>query len=275
MNPSIHTAGSAHQLRAGAFSLFGLVILLANAALTFLFGFTFCGDALGSAVLGGIMCALFFDLAAIAWYTVRQQRGLSSEQRALSNGLSLATIISSTLVSVIWVLMSIRLVDLSAWHDTIGVFGVVLVTLMAAANFLGLFAFQYFSPQERAIELDEERKSTNEHHRQQLIREVHTRTLARTNDILMGKIPALAEREAAQITREYLNAFDALDLLDEPDFSITPSPPEDEPLGGAAGENFFQEEEEPVHIPTPDAAIDPPTLPLGSSDPATPPVPGK
>lgn len=238
---NLHQSTTAHKTRAGAFTAFGFVILLVNAALTFLFGYTFCGDALGSAFWGGVMCTLFFDLAALAWYTARRHRGLSSEQRALANVLSVTTIVSSTLVSVIQVMMSIRVVDLTSWHDPIGIFGVALVTLMAGANFIGLFAFQYFATAERAMEQAEELQARSASHKQALISEVHERTMKRTNDILMAKIPQLAEREADNITREYLASFNSLDLLDEPTFR-----------GGDAGAAEIPEETpKPTDSPTP------------------------
>ena len=245
--PKVAQATTTHKLRAGGFTLFGLVILLANAALTFLFGYTFCGDALSSAFLGGLMCTLFFDLAALAWYTARRQSGLSSEQRATANFLSVTTIVASTLVSVIQVMMSIRLVDLSAWHDSIGLFGVALVTGIAAANFLGLFLFQYFHPDEREAELHEEQQAQAASHRRALMQEVHERTMQRTNDVLMGKIPQLAAREADAITREYLAAYNSLDLLDAPAYG-----------GGAAGAIPPRETED---SPTP-TLTNPEPLPL-------------
>jgi hypothetical protein len=194
------------------FNSFIVSTILVNAALTAQFGWEHSGG-----VFGALIMLLFFDVAAIAWYLARKKEGLSSMQRGIAKLLSIGTIIASTLVSVIQVLLNTTLVAFSTNAlETIGKGGLILVTVAAAANFLALFAFQYFSIEEQKAEQLEEQKARAADERQSMIDEAQTKAHTKARARLMMQTDAIAERLANDAVREFYSAMDCMDMYEAP-----------------------------------------------------------
>ena len=204
--------GSNARMMGIVFNAFIILSILVNAALTAQFGWEHSGG-----VFGALIMLLFFDGAAIAWYLARKKEGLSSMQRGIAKLLSIGTIIASTLVSVIQVLLNTTLVAFSTNAlETIGKGGLILVTVAAAANFLALFAFQYFSIEEQKAEQLEEQKARANDERQDMINEAHTKAHTKARARLMMQTDAIAERMANDAEREFYAAMDCLDMYEAP-----------------------------------------------------------
>jgi hypothetical protein len=248
--------GSTAQMRGIAFTIFALLGLVVNAALTVMFGWTFLGGWFGA-----ILMFLFFDGAAVSWYVARLQTGLSGAQRATAKMMSVVTILASTLVSVIQVLLTTNLVDLSPWHTTIGVAGLILITFTTAANFLALFYFQYTSVRERKTELNEELTAQREDEFDAMMREAHERSMNKARTMLMEKTDAIAERMANDAKRQYLDAMGCLDM-DEPPTPVASAPSATTPssfefdLGASAGAKDIPDEPAGEEAPLESEPID-------------------
>jgi hypothetical protein len=228
--------GSTAQMRGIAFTIFALLGLVVNAALTVMFGWTFLGGWFGA-----LLMFLFFDGAAVSWYVARLQTGLSGAQRATAKMMSVVTILASTLVSVIQVLLTTNLVDLSPWHTTIGVAGLILITFTTAANFLALFYFQFTSIRERKTELHEELEAQRQDEFDAMMRDAHERSMNKAHASLISKTDAIAQRLANEAERQYLDAMGCLDMH-EPPTPYTSAHPADQAtssfefdLGASAG----------------------------------------
>lgn len=223
-----------------SFILFAIGSIIVNAVLTGQFGWQFCGG-----IFGALLMLMFFDVAAISWYVARMQSGLSATQRGIAKMMSVFTIIGSTLISVIQMLLTTNMVDLTAWHDTIGIAGVWLITITAAVNFIALFAFQYSSISERLAEQEEELAAQAADQRHEMINEAHERAMKQAKDRLMQQTDRIARRLAADAEREYLNSMGCLDLYQAPAEDVAPvapTPPQQE----AVGPDEFLEEEATV-----------------------------
>lgn len=222
-------------MRGIAFTIFALVGLVVNAALTVMFGWTFLGGWFGA-----LLMFVFFDGAAVSWYVARLQTGLSGAQRATAKMMSVVTILASTLVSVIQVLLTTNLVDLSPWHTTIGVAGLILITFTTAANFLALFYFQFTSIRERKTELHEELEAQRQDEFDAMMRDAHERSMNKAHASLISKTDAIAQRLANEAERQYLDAMGCLDMH-EPPTPTASAPPAPSPssfefdLGASAG----------------------------------------
>ena len=211
------------------FTSFIVASLLVNAALTAQFGWEHAGGSFGALIM-----LLFFDGAAMAWFLARMKEGLSSMQRGIAKLMSIGTIIASTLVSVIQVLLNTTLVTFSpADLQLIGKAGLVLVTVAAAANFLALFAFSYFSIEEQKAEQMEEQKARAADERQSMIQEAHTKAHTKARARLMMVTDAVADRMANDAEREFYAAMGCLDMYEPP--AITAPMPPQQDQGAAAG----------------------------------------
>lgn len=203
-----------------AFVLFALGGLIVNAALTAQFGWQFCGGWFGA-----LLMLMFFDIAAVSWYVARLQTGLSAHQRATAKMMSVFTIVGSTLVSIIQVLLTTQIVDLTPYFQAIGIFGVILITVTTAANFFALFYFQFTSVAESSTELAEEVSAQMQEERARTIREANDKAVTRAHAMLMGKTDAIAERLADDAEKEFLNMMGCLDMYVAPE--DRPTPPAD------------------------------------------------
>ena len=200
--------GSASRSRSILFIVFGVSMLLANAILTAQFGMEFLGGTWGA-----ILMLLFFDIAAISWYTARLMSGLSGDQRAVAQLVSICTIVGSTLVSVVQVLMMREAMD-PGLSPIIATAAVWLVTVFATLNFLALFFFQYSSVRERNIAADEELKAQTADEVASMKTEAHSKAMDRARTTLMGKTDAIGARIARDVERDFLRSMGCLDMLD-------------------------------------------------------------
>jgi len=199
-------------------------MLLANAILTAQFGMEFLGGTWGA-----ILMLLFFDIAAISWYTARLMSGLSGDQRATAQIMSVATIVGSTLVSVVQVLMMREAMDVGL-APIVSTAAVWLVTSYAAFNFFALFFFQYSSIRERIIGANEELSAQTADEVAQMRHEAHTKAMAKARQTLMGKTDAIGARIAYDVERDFLRTMGCLDLLEVP-----ATQPDEQPTNKGAG----------------------------------------
>jgi hypothetical protein len=196
------------MVRGLIFSLFGILSILANAVLTAMFGYTFLHG-----VFGAVLLLLFFDAAAFAWFVVRLGQGLSGAQRATAKIMSVATIVGSTLVSVVQVLTVSEVMPTAGWMFSAAVW---LVTAYGAANFFALFFFQNASIGERKTEQKEELAAQKADKLQEMITEAYNKAMSEATNMLLSRTPAVSRRIALQAEKDYLRDLDMLDLLEVP-----------------------------------------------------------
>ncbi|MEL6355663.1 MAG: hypothetical protein AAFQ37_01905 [Bacteroidota bacterium] len=195
------------------FNLFVGLVLLVNAALTFGFGMRYGAQIIDtgnlglSKLLGGFTLALFFDLAALGWYFARQLGNQTSNQIAVAKILATASIVASTLVSVIQVGLSTSLVDLSGIHTTIGVFGLALIMLITMAHFIGLFYYQSQSQQSKDTDDDLRQEAQLKQIRNQQRAQVQKAVIEKVNQKISEEVDAIAELEKNKILREFYADF--------------------------------------------------------------------
>jgi len=199
------------------FTVFAILSLIANAVLTGVFGLEFLNGALGV-----VLMLLFFDVAALSWYCARQSTNLSGDQRAAAKIMSIATIVGSTLVSVVQVLDMASAIEAGGWGHT---FAVYLVTAFAALNFIALFFYQYTSVAERAVDMAEELTAQTNDKVAEMTREAHSKAMNRAQRVLMGKTDIIGDRIAHDVERDFLRAMGSLDLLGEAPVAPTSTPP--------------------------------------------------
>ena len=214
---TITNVGSSARAVGMVFKIFAILSLIANAVLTGLFGLEFLNGALGV-----ILMLLFFDVAALSWYCARQSTNLSGDQRAAAKIMSIATIVGSTLVSVVQVLDMASAIEAGGWGHT---FAVWLVTAFAALNFIALFFYQYTSVKEREVDMAEELSAQTNDKVAEMTREAHAKAMLRAQRVLMGKTDIIGDRIAHDVERDFLRAMGSLDLLGDAPAPPTPAAP--------------------------------------------------
>ncbi|MEM9526660.1 MAG: hypothetical protein AAGA31_08640 [Bacteroidota bacterium] len=135
-------------------STFQLAMRIINAVLTFAFGYTFGGDFFPtghsglSAAIGGVAFTAIYDYGAYGWDAAGKRSGLSIRQMNIALGMSKASMYSSTLLSVAFLMLTTSLVDLSSIHDTIGLVSVLGTGVLLALHFIQIFAYRRADPGE-------------------------------------------------------------------------------------------------------------------------------
>lgn len=131
------------------FGAFTVALLLVNAALTAAFSFTYLPAAFGdpngafAPYLAAVYGLLLMDIGFIAWFSVFKRMAETKTQRAVSilmAVLSLAASIMATLTQL--AISSFGLVDLTAYHDGIGMTALILMLVATAAHIIAFAVFQ-------------------------------------------------------------------------------------------------------------------------------------
>lgn len=130
-----------------------------NGFLTFMFGFTFAGSVLPigwqflSGCVGGAMYVAFLDYAARSWDKKLKQQGLSPEQIVIAKESRMIGLVCSTIVSVLYIVLSTTLIDLSEYNDYVGFGALAVITFVGASNFWNVYKFsnESLEAQEAAI----------------------------------------------------------------------------------------------------------------------------
>ncbi|MEL6359258.1 MAG: hypothetical protein AAFQ01_04895, partial [Bacteroidota bacterium] len=199
-----------HDLK---FTIFVVLIIAANALLTFGFGMRFgqeivpTGSEGLSKFLGGLMMTLFFDLAALGWFAGLRLRNQSPRQRAIARALGYGSMFASTLVSAIQLGLTTSLIDLSSSYSLIGAAGLGLVVFIAALHFIGVCGYFGSSVASQRADLDAEREASNEQNEIDSRRMIDDRTNALVQQFMLEELPALAEAEAALQVRRILSSY--------------------------------------------------------------------
>jgi len=197
------------------FYLFVITIMVINAGLTYFFGATYLGttfdtgNAALSKFLGGIMLTVFFDLATFAWYLAKQGENQTNTQRAVATTLGWASMMASVLASVIQLVTTTTLIDLTAVKPAFGIGGLVISTLMAAAHFIGYYIYNSNSPAEMDIDATSERNAMMQSFRLQQVRRVDEKVMSRAQQELDKQIDNLAQAEADRVMRNFFTQFHA------------------------------------------------------------------
>lgn len=127
------------------------VIAIANASLTAAFGATFGNSIMPTSVpwvssaIGAFIHLLFYDIAAFSWFVIKGDAE-SNEQRAIAGFLAMASIVASVLVSVTQLVYTTSLVDLSPLQSAIGFLSLVVMLILTAGHFFGIFAYNIQDP---------------------------------------------------------------------------------------------------------------------------------
>lgn len=132
---------------------FGFLLTL-NAGLTFRTGSLYLSELFNvvpgaGAIIGGAMLLVLLDGAAIFWAIGKRRQKVSSEQIAIATGMVWASLIASLLVSIIAVLSSSSLVDVSSISDSLQLIALTTILLAITANALAMYLYNQLDP--RAI----------------------------------------------------------------------------------------------------------------------------
>jgi hypothetical protein len=152
----------------GRYRAFATGTRILNGGLTFAFGFMWgayiipTGHPTLSAILGGIAFALIYDVAAFGWDAAGKRKGISPEQRLISDNMASFSMWSSTAISAVQLILTTPLVDLSSMHEGIGMAALALTTLLLAAHFVQAFSYAKLSPEAVKARIDAEQLSTLE-----------------------------------------------------------------------------------------------------------------
>jgi hypothetical protein len=153
---------SRNNLIRWAFKGFIGTLILINLILTAVFGFSYLGPAFGDSFVadyaGAAYAVLLFDLAFLAWFYTYLWIAESGEQRSIAIGLSVASLLGSTMATLQQLgINAVGLVDLSAHHETVGMIALLVTLTMTALHIIGGMAYTYFAPAEnkRQHDIDE------------------------------------------------------------------------------------------------------------------------
>ena len=134
--------------------LFAVSIVMINAGLSYAFGHSYLGSAFSvdgwlSAIIGGLYAVLVADVAFLVWFwsyrriaNTVAQRSLSLVIGSIALGLSIAMSINQLAVN------SYGLVDLSAYHDAVGLVALTVVIITTALHIAGLAVFSLTDAEE-------------------------------------------------------------------------------------------------------------------------------
>ncbi len=204
------------------FTSFVVLVALINGALTFMFGGTYGAETFPttlpalSFLLGGLMLTIFYDGGALAWFLARGRDGQSNQQRAIATLLSVLSMGASVGVSAIQLMLTTTLVDLSPWHASIGILGLVVMIAMAGAHFVGLFAYRFSDPRHLEADAGSELEARLTQLRLEQREQVAAATVQRASELMMSMIGPLAKAEAEQVVAG---------LVAEIRPELTPAPP--------------------------------------------------
>lgn len=137
-----------------AFAIFGGLLIVINAALTFSFGYTYLGRSFGSGMMsdyaGAFYAILIFDAAYLAWFYTFLRTAESTGQRSLAVGMAGFSLLGSLSATLQQLATNANdLVDLSAYHQTVGLIALMIMLFMTAAHVLACAGYLLMSPQER------------------------------------------------------------------------------------------------------------------------------
>ncbi len=126
---------------------FSIAVILINAALSYAFGRIYLGAAFGiqgwmGSIVGGLYAVLVADVAFLVWFwaykrtaDTRNQRSMSLLFGCMALGLSIAMSVNQLAVH------SYGLVDLTAYHDSVGLLALTVVIVVTAVHIAGSAAF--------------------------------------------------------------------------------------------------------------------------------------
>lgn len=137
----------------GKFQAFASGARMLNAALTFAFGFSYGADFFPtpyptlSGLLGGFAYTLILDAAAYGWGAAQDRKGISPRQRLIASQLSTASMWASSGMSLAYIILTTRLVDLSAIHEPVGLIALAITSGLLLLHFVRLFEYHASSPE--------------------------------------------------------------------------------------------------------------------------------
>lgn len=237
-----------------------------NAFLTFMFGFSYAGSVLPigwqflSGVVGGLMYVGFLDYAAWSWDKKLKQIGLSPEQIVIAKNQRMIGLVCSTIVSVLYIVLTTTLLDLSAYNDYVGFGALTVITFVGATNFYNVYRFNNESLEaQEAAAIAAHTASSRKvdlHSKQQLNTIRLKEKMRMTNmigDLVSQEINTgmrdIARAEANKILGEWNNEWNLIEK--EEDFKVAESEKGaiDEPLPDYAANEPFEiliEEDHPL-----------------------------
>ncbi|HSH05992.1 MAG TPA: hypothetical protein VLL52_25980 [Anaerolineae bacterium] len=136
------------------FTVFGGLLVIINAALTFAFGYTYLGAAFGTGVVaayaGAFYTLLLFDIGYLSWFWTFVRTAESTSQRALALGMAIFSLIGSLAATLQQLATNATaLVDLSAYHQTVGMIALGTMLFMTTTHIIATAAYVLLDPRER------------------------------------------------------------------------------------------------------------------------------
>ena len=246
-----------------AFAIFGGLLVIINAALTFSFGFSYLGRSFGSGVLsdyvGAFYALLIFDAAYLSWFYTYLRTAESTGQRSLAllmAGFSLVGSLTATLQQL--VTNATGLIDLGAYHQAVGLGALAVMVFMTSAHIISTAFYIYLDPREkvrqmRAIargnalddSLEGAQRLINIDHSQivsQMAQEVRADVLGSlgfTHDV--KHITAPAQIEAKLTTPAAIDATQPLPVVTKPTVMAAESPTSSAPVVATVDDAVFSQ----------------------------------
>jgi hypothetical protein len=156
--------GNSNWARWG-FKLFGLALIVINAALTFAFGYSYLGAAFGQGpiadYMGAFYALLLFDFGYLAWFFVYIRAAESTGQRSIAIGLTVFSLLGSLAATLQQLATNATaLVDLREYHEAVGYVALGAMLLMTAGHIVSTAAYFLLDPREKVKQRMAEIKAT-------------------------------------------------------------------------------------------------------------------
>lgn len=191
-----------------AVSAFFAFLLAVNAALTFRTGTLYLSEIFdvvpgSGAILGGLMLLVLLDGAAIFWAIGKRREKVSSEQIAIATGMVWASLIASIFVSVIAVMSSSSLVDVTSISDAIQLAALAVILLAIAANAIAMYLYNQLDPTSVSRAISAQSAATIAEARAKKLVQLKTRVAELVEKELEKEQAELARKEVEEIRKAY------------------------------------------------------------------------
>jgi len=184
------------KMAKGAFSVFSVILILINLAVTYQFGSHFLGGAFGiqnteaASIFGGLYAVLFLDVAYLCWLGLYLRGSETSSQRAVAAVGGLFGFVGS-LMATLYMLIQGTAGTLANYSNAVETVAQVGMIVIVAVHIVLALAFVLFSREEsvRQTSIDSASDATDK-----------ALTMAKTN--VKKMIPTLATQISASIEQQ-------------------------------------------------------------------------
>ena len=141
-----------------AFAIFGGLLVIINAALTFSFGFSYLGRSFGIGIVsdyvGALYALLIFDAGYLAWFYLYLRTAESTGQRSLAIGMAGFSLIGSLTATLQQLATNATgLVDLGSYHQAVGLVAMLVMLVATAAHVVACAAYLLLDPREKVRQM--------------------------------------------------------------------------------------------------------------------------